>query len=66
MFSLNGKVAVITGVASGLGLATAFRFTGAGARVVIGDLQDASGLAQQKGGGLRWQRLRVGNCCFDV
>jgi NAD(P)-dependent dehydrogenase (short-subunit alcohol dehydrogenase family) len=34
-FSLEGKVAIITGGASGFGLATARRFAGAGARVVV-------------------------------
>ncbi|GGM18362.1 3-oxoacyl-ACP reductase [Nakamurella endophytica] len=40
---LDGKVAVITGGCSGIGLATARRFAAEGARVVIGDLDDARG-----------------------
>ena len=40
---LDGKVAVITGGCSGIGLATARRFTAEGARVVIGDLDDRRG-----------------------
>ena len=41
---LAGKVAVVTGGASGIGLATARRFVAGGARVVIGDV-DAGALA---------------------
>jgi NAD(P)-dependent dehydrogenase (short-subunit alcohol dehydrogenase family) len=46
---LEGKVAVITGGCSGIGLATVRRFREEGARVVIGDLDDARGedLAQE-------------------
>jgi NAD(P)-dependent dehydrogenase (short-subunit alcohol dehydrogenase family) len=40
----NGKVAVITGGASGIGLATARQLAADGARVVLGD-RDAAGLA---------------------
>lgn len=41
---LAGKVAIVTGGASGIGLATVRRFVAEGARVAIGDL-DADGLA---------------------
>lgn len=40
---LDGKVAVVTGGCSGIGLATVKRFVEEGARVVIGDLDDQRG-----------------------
>lgn len=40
---LQDKVAVITGAASGIGLATAQRYVAEGAAVVIGDIQDDQG-----------------------
>src|SRR5262245_1600754 len=40
---LAGKVAVITGGASGMGRATALRFLNEGASVVVADLNDANG-----------------------
>lgn len=43
--ALEGKVAVITGAASGIGEATARRFVDEGALVVIGDIQDEPGAA---------------------
>jgi NAD(P)-dependent dehydrogenase (short-subunit alcohol dehydrogenase family) len=42
---LDGRVAVITGGCSGIGLATVRRFLEEGAKVVIGDLDDARGEA---------------------
>jgi NAD(P)-dependent dehydrogenase (short-subunit alcohol dehydrogenase family) len=37
---LKGKTAVITGGASGIGLATAIQFSKAGANIVLGDIED--------------------------
>ena len=42
---LEGKVAVITGAASGIGRASALRFAKEGARVVVADLADEPGTA---------------------
>ncbi len=52
MSSLNGKVVVITGAASGLGEATARRFARDGARVILGDIRADAGaaLAEELGG----------------
>lgn len=49
---LEGKVGVITGGCSGIGLATARKFVAEGARVVIGDLDVVAGprIAEELGG----------------
>ena len=50
MFSLEGKIAIVTGGASGIGLATVKRFAQAGATVVIADITDSTDLASEVGG----------------
>lgn len=45
MADLSGKVAVITGAASGIGLAGVETFVAAGAKVIAGDIQDEKGRA---------------------
>ena len=50
MFSLEGKVAVITGGAGGIGQATVRRFARAGAQVVVADVNDAQALADEVAG----------------
>jgi len=58
---LEGKVAVVTGAASGLGQAVARGLVREGARVVLGDV-DAAGLertASELGGHARWHRTDV-------
>jgi NAD(P)-dependent dehydrogenase (short-subunit alcohol dehydrogenase family) len=49
---LDGKVAVVTGGCSGIGLATVRRFADEGARIVIGDVDETNGphVADQVGG----------------
>lgn len=59
---LAGKVAVVTGGASGLGSAMVERFVAEGARVVIGDLDAGAGtaVARRCGSGALFQSTDVG------
>jgi NAD(P)-dependent dehydrogenase (short-subunit alcohol dehydrogenase family) len=61
---LAGKVAVVTGGASGFGAAIVTRFAQEGARVVAADIQDAN--AQALASRLRQQQLPVLACQVDV
>ena len=58
---LEGKVAVITGGASGIGAATVRRFVEEGARVMFGDLQDGPGeeLAASLGAAAAYRHANV-------
>ncbi|MGA0028285.1 MAG: SDR family NAD(P)-dependent oxidoreductase, partial [Steroidobacteraceae bacterium] len=42
-YDFDGKVALVTGAASGIGRATALAFAGSGAAVVVADLDIAGG-----------------------
>ena len=50
MNSLAGKVAIVTGGASGIGEATARVFAEAGAKVIVADVQDGARVAKEVGG----------------
>jgi NAD(P)-dependent dehydrogenase (short-subunit alcohol dehydrogenase family) len=58
---LDGKVAVITGGVSGIGLGTVELFVAEGARVIAADIQDEKGrmLEQRFGGALRYVHCDV-------
>jgi NAD(P)-dependent dehydrogenase (short-subunit alcohol dehydrogenase family) len=58
---LDGKVAVITGGASGIGLGTVELFVAQGAKVIAADIQDEKGrmLEQRFGGAVRYARCDV-------
>lgn len=58
---IQGRVAVVTGGCSGIGLATVERFVAEGARVVIGDIDDRRGheLVRHFGGGVTYVHVDV-------
>ena len=63
-YDFDGKVALVTGAASGIGRATALAFAGSGAAVVVADLDVAGGeetvaLARAAGGRAVFQRCDV-------
>jgi NAD(P)-dependent dehydrogenase (short-subunit alcohol dehydrogenase family) len=60
MGALDGKVAVVTGGASGIGLATVQRLTSEGARVAVVDLNEEAGRAVAKDVGGWYVRADVG------
>ncbi len=64
--SLQGKVALVTGAASGIGRATALAFARAGARTIVSDTDAGGGeqtvaLAHRDGGEARFVRCDVAN-----
>lgn len=63
-FNYDGKVALVTGAASGMGLATARAFAQAGAAVVLADVRDA--LVQAAAQELRAGGHRVVGVACDV
>lgn len=58
---INGKVAIVTGGASGLGEATVRRYLGLGARVAIFDMNEARGkaLIEELGDNVIYQQVNV-------
>src|SRR5438094_333685 len=63
MGRLDGKVAIVTGGASGIGAATARRFVAGGARVVIADLNEEAGegVARALGPAAAYRHADVGS-----
>ncbi|QCB43301.1 SDR family oxidoreductase [Sphingomonas sp. PAMC26645] len=59
MGKLTGKVAVVTGAASGIGLAATKRFAAEGATVLMVDLDDAAVQAAAEGGGASLDPFRA-------
>jgi NAD(P)-dependent dehydrogenase (short-subunit alcohol dehydrogenase family) len=59
MGRLEGKIAVVTGGCSGIGLATVERFVAEGARVLIADIQDGAIVADRFGTSVRYHHCDV-------
>lgn len=59
MTRLAGKVAVVTGGASGIGAGTVRRFHAEGASVVVADVQDGTALAAELGERVEYRRTDV-------
>jgi NAD(P)-dependent dehydrogenase (short-subunit alcohol dehydrogenase family) len=70
LISLDGRVAVVTGGAVGIGFAVARRLAEAGATVVIGDVRDTDGpaesLARETGGAVLGTHLDVSDAASIV
>ena len=58
---LDGRVAVVTGAGSGIGLATVRRFTAEGARVVCVDIDERAGKAAAEEVGAEFVACDVGD-----
>ncbi len=66
MARLDGKVAIVTGGASGIGKSVAYAYANAGAKVLVSDLSEAGGLAvvaeiEEAGGTASFFRADVGD-----
>src|SRR5262245_6379972 len=64
MARLDGKVAIVTGAASGIGRAAVERFAAEGARVLVADLQEDA--AREVAAAVRARGLVAEACAVDV
>ncbi len=65
MSRLNGKTAIITGAAQGMGAVTAKLFVEEGANVIIGDILEEKGLALAQALGSQAQFVKLDVTCED-